>query len=253
MTSKFGDAMKRTYVRPEDEICIKQYSVDACAMLVMQVLTWMWVGSWTKNPKMHRDESMWYRWYGFVLFMPMWIYGFWCMFNIYLVNSRRTTEIQQQELARKAGQKIDHQDGIPANLEEYHLEYVHNTSLSWKYTWFWWGLWGPMIKLSFDDYDNYSWAFALSVWLFYTCYLLMVAWRAGNYFGIDQREINIMMSEIRRKEEADMKKNNPNIDDNDDDDDTIVMSVPTTSTTPILSQNRNDSDHVGNNNNNNNK
>jgi hypothetical protein len=180
------------FVPMTDEIRIRAYSVDFCGMLMLTIITWMWMGSWTKDPVAHRDESMWYRFNGFVFFWWPWMYGFWSLIQIMRLNNRRSRELSDDaRTVEMTGTAPVVDPGYPASESEHHIEYTRNTALYFKYIIFWFGMWPPMFKISFDDNNEYSWAATLSLWLAYTVYLTLLAWNGHRYFPIDQRAINI--------------------------------------------------------------
>jgi hypothetical protein len=198
----------------DPEIVVNQYSVDFCGMIVLQIIFWMWTLSWTKDPSQHRDESQLYRWSGFVFLFPLWAYGFLCIYKISILTKRVKNELQVEQIALISGMESSslHIKGIPKTESEHSVENWQNSSLLWKYVWFWWGLWPIAVKMSYDDDNNYSWSFVLTPWLVYSCYLLSIAIKAGNYYGIDQRNLNIEMFKLK-----DQNKNDTIIDDDTDD------------------------------------
>lgn len=181
-----------------NEICVKQYSMDATGMLVLQVLVWMWVGSWDEYPHDARDKHWYYRWSGFVTFFPLWFYGFWCFYMILMHGKRRTQEMGEIRVALETGNTVNPPEGVPITAEEHDDEYAKNTSLYGKYLLVWWCLWPVMVKMSYDDSYEYSWSFVLMPLLIYTCYMFFVAIKTNNSFGIDERIIRFRMIQLTR-------------------------------------------------------
>jgi hypothetical protein len=180
-----------------DELLVKQFSMDATGMMVLQVLTWMWVGSWDKNPRDARNESIFYAWSGFVTFMPMWLYGFWVFYIVVMFRKRMSNEQTEIRVAVETGNQVHAPEGVPITPEQHQNEFAENTSVHVHYLCIWWGLWPVMIKMTLDDAEHYSWAAALSILLFYSLYLFFKAVKSNNHFGVDQRVIRQNLVRLR--------------------------------------------------------
>lgn len=165
-------------------------------MLVLTVITWMIIGSWDKDPYTHRSESLVYRWYGFVFFFWIFLYGFWSIYMISKMTRRRTSEMAMDNYDYEmTGQRPILEKGIPRTAAEHELEFVQNTALHTKYVWFWIAMVWPMIKMSFDDNNDYPWFIVLMPLLAFVMHFFILAVQSRNYIGVDQRYINIMRAE----------------------------------------------------------